>query len=91
MSYSFRDIKGKTKTYGTINLMYAHPDEGTASASFAENISLDTVSVEKSLTIKNSTGTSTTTDVAQALKDHDTDIANALTRLGLTKTSTTIT
>jgi len=90
-SYSFRNINGRDNSYGTVNLMYVHPDEGTASASFAEDISLNTVSVEKSLTIKNSAGTSTTTDVAQALKDHDTDLANALTRLGLTKTSTSIT
>ena len=90
-SYSFRDINGKTKTYGTVNLMYAHPDEGTASASFAENISLDTVTVEKTLTITSADGTTTTTDVAKVLSQINTDLNTIATKMGTSNTSKEIT
>ena len=90
-SYSFRDINGGTKTYGTVNLMYAHPDEGTSSASFAEHITLDTVEVSKSLTITSADGTTKTTDVAKVLSQLETDIVNIGTKMGVSLTSKEIT
>ena len=87
----FRDIKGATKTYNKIPVMRLTPDEGIASVSIADNITLSTIEVLNSLTLTNVAGTSTSTDVAQILKDHDDDIKNVLEKTGLTKTETTVT
>jgi len=81
-SYSFRNINGRDNSYDTVNLMYVHPDEGTASASFAEHIALDTVEVNKSLTVTSADGSTKTTDVAKVLSQFNSELDDYSTTLG---------
>jgi len=79
---TFTNILGEIQKYRTVKIMYTHPDEGTASASFAEHIVLDTVEVNKSLTVTSADGSTKTTDVAKVLSQFNSELDDYATTLG---------
>ena len=90
-SASYKDIKGKPKSYSTFTSMFINPDGGYRGAHVAHDLTVKNLTATDKITLTSVENNTTATDVAYILKQLNAEMVVVKDKLNLIKTAVNIT